>query len=102
MPRCGTSLRVWDVKILGVASISILSRDPNLFRKPSKTQVGNGSGFGKERWLKRMEKESNPRKIGLRLRKGEKGDIGSPPIPVALCLGMSLDCLPRFAMGETS
>ena len=38
---------------LGVASNSSLSRDPNLTRKPPEIQ-GNGSGFGKERWLKRM------------------------------------------------
>ena len=30
-----------------------------LFRKPSKTQ-GETAGFGKERWLKRMDRESTP------------------------------------------
>ena len=41
---------------LGVPSIPILSRDPNLFRKPSNTQ--GKQPFWKERWLKGMDKES--------------------------------------------
>ena len=39
--------------LLGVPSISILSRDPSLFRKP-KTQGKQRSGVLKDRWLKRM------------------------------------------------
>ena len=36
--------------VLGVPSFSILSRAPNLSRKPPKT-LGEIAGFGKERWL---------------------------------------------------
>ena len=44
---------------LSSATFPILSRDPNLFRKPSKPQEKQPI-FQKERWLKRMEKESPP------------------------------------------
>ena len=49
-------------KNLGVPSISILSRDPNLSTKPPETQVENGSGFWKEGQLNRMDKDLTPRK----------------------------------------
>ena len=39
-PRCSEVF----LEILGVPSISIFSRDPNLFRKPSKKHRGNRSG----------------------------------------------------------
>ena len=34
-------------------------------RKPPETQVEHGSGFWKERWLKRIDKESTPRTLFL-------------------------------------
>ena len=55
--------------ILGVPSNSILSRDPNLLRKPSKTRGKQIRFLRKERWLKRMEMESTPRAVGARSRR---------------------------------
>ena len=55
----GTLLLVTETKGLGLPSPffpGIL-----LCRKPSKTQGKQMVCFGKERWLKRMEKESTPR-----------------------------------------
>ena len=43
-----------------MGTFPILSRDPNLSAKPPLKPRENGSGFWKERWLKRMDKESSP------------------------------------------
>ena len=69
--------------VLGVLSISILSRDPNLSRTPPETGE-NGSGCWKERGLKkRVEKESTPRLVetrGFPLRLFAQGGRGSDPL----------------------
>ena len=48
-----------DGFLLRVASMSILSRDPDLSRKPQKKHGKQRSVF--EGWWKRMDKESSPR-----------------------------------------
>ena len=85
--RLGQSFGCDGKRVGSSATFPILSRDPS--RKPPETQVENGSGFRKERWLERMDKESS-----LRL-----GPVFHGPQVVSCttrCTRRSKSCSPKF------